>query len=135
MSRVLDADAAAIRSSAALKGTRGRPQESLLSRGVAMVIMLTFTVYFLIPIWWLLVASTKSSGQLFSTNPISLPTSLDHSFITSSALLRPWKLTIPVGRSIFAYTDPSTTSRLSTSSTSGTVRSRRDVRRGIVTRV
>ncbi|MGC5171524.1 carbohydrate ABC transporter permease [Microbacterium sp. DT81.1] len=35
-----------------------------------MIIMLTFTVYFLIPIWWLLVASTKSRGQLFTTNPL-----------------------------------------------------------------
>ncbi|HEX5857988.1 MAG TPA: carbohydrate ABC transporter permease [Microbacterium sp.] len=70
MSRVIDADAAALRSSAGLKRGRPRAQESILSRGVAMVIMLTFTVYFLIPIWWLLVASTKSSGQLFSTNPL-----------------------------------------------------------------
>ncbi|QIG41168.1 carbohydrate ABC transporter permease [Microbacterium sp. 4R-513] len=35
-----------------------------------MIVMGVFTLYFLIPLWWLLVASTKSRGQLFSTNPL-----------------------------------------------------------------
>ncbi|MET0975777.1 MAG: carbohydrate ABC transporter permease [Leifsonia sp.] len=33
-----------------------------------MLIMGVFTLYFLIPIWWLFVASTKSPGQLLTTN-------------------------------------------------------------------
>ncbi len=35
-----------------------------------MLIMGVFTLYFLMPIWWLLVASTKSRGDLFTTNPL-----------------------------------------------------------------
>jgi multiple sugar transport system permease protein len=58
-------------SQTALKFTRGTgPRESLLSRTAAMLVMGVFTVYFLVPIWWLVVASTKSSGQFTSTNPL-----------------------------------------------------------------
>ncbi|MFE7845868.1 carbohydrate ABC transporter permease [Microbacterium sp. NPDC057407] len=46
------------------------PRESIFSRTAAMVVMGVFTLYFLIPLWWLLVASTKSRGQLFTTNPL-----------------------------------------------------------------
>ncbi|WP_228479345.1 carbohydrate ABC transporter permease [Microbacterium atlanticum] len=46
------------------------PRESILSRTGAMLVMAIFTLYFLVPIWWLLVASTKSRGDLFSTNPL-----------------------------------------------------------------
>jgi multiple sugar transport system permease protein len=35
-----------------------------------MLIMVIFTLYFLVPIWWLLVASTKTRGDLFTTNPL-----------------------------------------------------------------
>ena len=73
MSRVMDADTRALRessSSARRKTAGGSSQESLLSRGVAMLIMVVFTLYFLVPIWWLLVASTKSRGDLFTTNPL-----------------------------------------------------------------
>lgn len=55
------------------RGARGKgagPRESIVSRTGAMVVMAVFTLYFLIPLWWLLVASTKSRGQLFSTNPL-----------------------------------------------------------------
>ncbi|WP_439591842.1 carbohydrate ABC transporter permease [Microbacterium sp.] len=54
------------------QSTRSRrgPRESVISRTVAMVIMLVFTLYFLIPIWWLLVASTKNRADLFTTNPL-----------------------------------------------------------------
>nr|WP_171783095.1 carbohydrate ABC transporter permease [Isoptericola halotolerans] len=38
-----------------------------MSRLVAFVIMGAFTLYFLVPIWWLAVASTKSRGQFSST--------------------------------------------------------------------
>lgn len=73
MSRVIDAGTRAPRgSSAATRTPRpgGAQRESLLSRSVAMLIMVIFTLYFLIPIWWLLVASTKSRGDLFTTNPL-----------------------------------------------------------------
>lgn len=73
MSRVMDADTRALRqsSSGARKKTAASgAHESLLSRGVAMLIMGVFTLYFLVPIWWLLVASTKSRGDLFTTNPL-----------------------------------------------------------------
>lgn len=40
---------------------RGRgPRESVMSRSAAMLIMGVFTLYFLIPIFWLLVSSTKT---------------------------------------------------------------------------
>ncbi|TDN91451.1 carbohydrate ABC transporter membrane protein 2 (CUT1 family) [Microbacterium sp. BK668] len=48
----------------------GGPRESMFSRAGAMIVMAVFTLYFLIPLWWLLVASTKSRGQLFTTNPL-----------------------------------------------------------------
>jgi multiple sugar transport system permease protein len=57
-------------------GKRGRsaaeagPRESMFSRVGAMVVMGVFTLYFLTPLWWLVVASTKSRGDLFSTNPL-----------------------------------------------------------------
>jgi multiple sugar transport system permease protein len=35
-----------------------------------MLVMAVFTLYFLTPIWWLLVASTKSRGELTSTNAL-----------------------------------------------------------------
>lgn len=44
------------------------PRESVLSRTGAMLVMAVFTLYFLTPIWWLLVASTKSRGDLTSTS-------------------------------------------------------------------
>ncbi|SFR70487.1 multiple sugar transport system permease protein [Agromyces sp. CF514] len=43
------------------------PREKLTSRTAAMLVMGVFTLYFLVPIWWLLVASTKSPGQLLTT--------------------------------------------------------------------
>ncbi|WP_277212665.1 carbohydrate ABC transporter permease [Isoptericola croceus] len=45
------------------RGVRERP----MSRLVAFVIMGAFTLYFLVPIWWLAVASTKSRGQFTSS--------------------------------------------------------------------
>lgn len=50
--------------------TSSGPRESILSRTTAMVVMGIFTLYFLIPLWWLVVASTKDRGQLFSTNAL-----------------------------------------------------------------
>jgi multiple sugar transport system permease protein len=65
-------------SARAAERTRGRragtpatgPRESVLSRTGAMLVMAVFTLYFLTPIWWLLVASTKSRGDLTSTNAL-----------------------------------------------------------------
>jgi multiple sugar transport system permease protein len=45
-------------------------KESPLSRISAMIVMLVFTLYFLVPIWWLFIAGTKSSSQFTSTNPL-----------------------------------------------------------------
>lgn len=48
----------------------GVKRESILSRGAAMLIMGVFTLYFLVPIWWLLVSSTKTQAQFTSTTPL-----------------------------------------------------------------
>lgn len=45
-------------------------RDSLLSRTAAMLVMGVCTVYFLLPIWWLFVGSTKSSDQFTGTNPL-----------------------------------------------------------------
>ena len=44
------------------------PHAGLVSRGAAMLIMLVFTLYFVLPIWWLLVAASKDRGDLTTTN-------------------------------------------------------------------
>ncbi|MFM9876574.1 MAG: carbohydrate ABC transporter permease [Rhodoglobus sp.] len=49
---------------------RGAQREPILSRAAAMLIMGVFTLYFLIPIWWLLVSSTKTQGQFTTTPPL-----------------------------------------------------------------
>lgn len=46
------------------------PRDSLISRTTAMVIMGVFTVYFLMPLWWILVASSKTSRDVYATNPL-----------------------------------------------------------------
>ncbi len=53
------------------RGTRARgPRENIMSRTSAMVIMGVFTVYFLVPIWWLVVAGSKDTGAILTTNPL-----------------------------------------------------------------
>jgi multiple sugar transport system permease protein len=52
------------------KKRRGAPQEKLLSRSAAMLVMVICTFYFLVPIWWLFVASTKDRSQFTSTSPL-----------------------------------------------------------------
>ena len=47
-----------------------RTRESLLSRTGAMLVMAVCTVYFLVPVWWLFVGSTKSREQFTSTSPL-----------------------------------------------------------------
>ncbi len=39
-------------------------------RLAAMLVMAVFTVYFLLPIWWLLVAASKSRGDVLGTHPL-----------------------------------------------------------------
>ncbi|THG32681.1 carbohydrate ABC transporter permease [Glaciibacter flavus] len=41
-----------------------------MSRSGAMLVMAVFTFYFLIPVWWLLVQSTKTRGEFSSTAPL-----------------------------------------------------------------
>ncbi|HET7414614.1 MAG TPA: carbohydrate ABC transporter permease [Arthrobacter sp.] len=48
-------------------GRARAPRESLLSRTAATLVMGVFTLYFLIPIWWLLVAATKTRENFGST--------------------------------------------------------------------
>lgn len=51
--------------------TGGRAaRESGISRTAAMLIMAVFTVYFLLPLWWLLVASSKETGDILTTAPL-----------------------------------------------------------------
>lgn len=47
-----------------------RKQEPFLSRAAAMLVMGVFTLYFLVPIWWLLVASTKDNRDILTTAPL-----------------------------------------------------------------
>ena len=48
----------------------GGIRESAVSRTVAMAVMIVATLYFLPPLWWLLVASTKTRGDFTTTNPL-----------------------------------------------------------------
>jgi len=58
------------------RGSRARAprgkgaRESGISRTGAMLIMAVFTVYFLLPLWWLLVASSKDTGDILTTAPL-----------------------------------------------------------------
>lgn len=63
---------AAVRTAPAATATSGSRgvRESPLSRVGAMLVMGVFTLYFLVPIWWLLVSATKDRGQFTSTNPL-----------------------------------------------------------------
>ncbi|GLX02733.1 carbohydrate ABC transporter permease [Microtetraspora sp. NBRC 16547] len=38
------------------------------SRLFVLAIMILFAIYFLLPVWWLVVSATKSSGEIFSGN-------------------------------------------------------------------
>lgn len=46
------------------------PKERFLPRAGAMLVMAVFTLYFLTPIWWLVVASTKDRQDFLGTNPL-----------------------------------------------------------------
>jgi ABC-type glycerol-3-phosphate transport system permease component len=51
-------------------GRDGSPwtRVSPVSRTFVLLVMVCFAVYFLMPVWWLVVSSTKGSGQLFEGN-------------------------------------------------------------------
>jgi multiple sugar transport system permease protein len=59
----------AVRRGRGANGGRG-PREALGSRIVATLIMAVFTLYFLTPIWWLLVAATKDRADFLGSNPL-----------------------------------------------------------------
>lgn len=89
------------RSRAASRGNSPRGmRESVVSRTGAMMIMAVFTLYFLIPVWWLLVASTKSRSQFTSTaalwfTPDGLANLVDNLrtlFVYNSGLYLRWVL-------------------------------------------
>lgn len=61
----------------------GIHRESLLSRSAAMLIMGVFTFYFIVPIWWLLVSSTKTAAQFTTTPPLLFSPDAISSFITN----------------------------------------------------
>lgn len=50
--------------------TRGSIRESAVSRTVAMAVMLVATLYFLTPLWWLIVAASKSRQDFTTTAPL-----------------------------------------------------------------
>jgi multiple sugar transport system permease protein len=51
---------------------RRRPagREPLLSRTAAMLVMAICTLYFLVPVWWLIVAASKDRNQFTTTAPL-----------------------------------------------------------------
>jgi len=76
------ASAAGLRRRAAPAG-RG-PKERFVPRAGAMLVMGVFTLYFLIPIWWLVVASTKDRADFLGTNPLWFA---DFAFVDNVAAL------------------------------------------------
>lgn len=54
----------------ATRKTAATPQESVTSRAAAMTVMGVFTLYFLAPIWWLVVSSTKTLDNFNSTSSL-----------------------------------------------------------------
>ncbi len=64
-------DTRALRTQGAKKPARnGGIRESAVSRTVAMAVMVVATLYFLTPLWWLLVASTKTRSDFTTSNPL-----------------------------------------------------------------
>lgn len=48
---------------------RGRQVSTIIS----MILLIVMALYFLVPIWWLLVSTTKSTNQLYNTNMFVFP--------------------------------------------------------------
>ena len=85
---------------APVSGSPRGPRHSIMSRGAAMLIMGVFTLYFLTPIWWLLVSSSKNGGDVTGTAPLwftadSIPTffaNLGNLFTYSDGVFGRWLL-------------------------------------------
>jgi multiple sugar transport system permease protein len=69
-----------------------------LNRALLFVLLAVFAVYFLLPVWWLLVATTKDSGSLFSSTglwfsgQVSLLANLEHLFTYQDGIFGRWLL-------------------------------------------
>jgi multiple sugar transport system permease protein len=62
------------------RGARG-PRESVISRSAAMIVMGVFTVYFLLPIFWLFVSSTKTAANFTTTSSLWFSTTSVQDFV------------------------------------------------------
>lgn len=75
-----------------------RPRRVNLASGGAMTILLIFTLYFLIPFFWLVVSATKSQSDLFSTFGLwfapnfNLFTNLQELFTYNNGIFGRWLL-------------------------------------------
>lgn len=58
------------RSAAAASAPGRSVRTPVVPRIAAMTVMVVFTGYFLFPLWWLLVASSKTRGDVLGTNPL-----------------------------------------------------------------
>jgi multiple sugar transport system permease protein len=69
-----------------------------LNRALLFVLLAVFAVYFLLPVWWLLVATTKDSGSLFSSEGLwfsgqfNILTNLEHLFTYQDGIFGRWLL-------------------------------------------
>ena len=79
-------------SNTTVRGTvRRRP------RVLSTAFLFVLSVYFLVPVWWLVVASTKSRSSLFGSDGFwfsepQLMTNLDHLFSTGNGIFLRWML-------------------------------------------
>ena len=64
------------------RGARG-PRESVISRSAAMLVMGVFTLYFLLPIFWLLVSSTKTAANFNTTFSLWFSATSVQDFVTN----------------------------------------------------
>jgi multiple sugar transport system permease protein len=91
--------------SVAQRQARRRPREGGVGQGVSIpyrvlffILLAIFACYFLIPVWWLLVASTKSTGRLFDSaglwfaSPFSLFDNLGKLFQYQNGIFAQWIL-------------------------------------------
>jgi multiple sugar transport system permease protein len=78
--------------------SRARPRRFNLASVGAMTILLIFTLYFLIPFFWLIVSATKSQADLFGTfglwfaSSFNLFTNLQQLFAYNSGIFGRWLL-------------------------------------------
>lgn len=70
MTAPIDTRAALVTRALRRPSHRGGIRESATSRAVAMAVMIVATLYFLTPLWWLLVASTKTRADFTTTSPL-----------------------------------------------------------------